>query len=119
MNKERLNKVEEQFKKDLADIFREIAQDRFRGLLLSVSSVSIAPDLSLARVYISIFPATEKKVIVDWLNSQEGSIKNKLVQKLRGGLRKMPELIFYLDDSVEREAEIDRILKGGGESPIK
>ena len=46
-------------------------------------------------------------------------IKNDLVRKLKGQLRKMPDLIFYLDDSIDREEELNRILKGGGESPIK
>lgn len=119
MESNRLNKLEEQFQKDLAEVFREIAQARFRGLLLSVTDVRITADLSLARVQVSVFPAKNKTEIVDWLNSQEGNIKNQLVQKFQGRLRKMPELIFYLDDSIDREDEIDRILKGGGDSPIK
>ena len=54
-----------------------------------------------------------------WLNDQKNVIKNNLVQKLKGSLRKMPSLTFYLDDSIDQEEEIDKILKGGGESPIK
>lgn len=119
MESNRLKKIEGQFQKDLADIFRELAQSRFRGLLLTVTRVSITSDLSLARCNVSIFPATNKREIVDWLNEHKASIKNDLVQKLQGGLRKMPDLIFYLDDSIDQEESIDRILKGGGESPIK
>tara|TARA_R110000850_G_scaffold12637_5_gene42244 strand:- start:306 stop:665 length:360 start_codon:yes stop_codon:yes gene_type:complete len=119
MDSNRLKKIEGQFQKDLADIFRELAQSRFRGLLLTITRVSITTDLSIARCNISVFPATNKEEIIDWLNEQKSSIKNDLVKKLKGSLRKMPDLIFHLDDSIDREESIDRILKGGGESPIK
>lgn len=119
MDANRLKKVEGQFQKDLADIFRGLAQAQLRGVILSVTRVGITSDLSLARCYVSIFPATNKQEIVQWLNDQKSSIKNELVHKLKGQLRKMPDLIFYLDDSLDREEAIDRILKEGGESPIK
>lgn len=119
MDSNRLKRVEGQFQKDLAEIFRELAQNRFRGLILGVSEVRITSDLSLARIYVTVFPAVNKQEIVDWLNKEKAAIKNSLVRKLEGKLRKMPDLNFYLDDSIDREAEIDRILKGGGESPIK
>lgn len=119
MQSNRLLRVEEQFKKDLAEIFRRLAQERFPGLILSVTGVKITPDLSLARVSVSVFPVKDKDRLIAWLNEQKGSIKNDLVQKLKGQLRKMPDLRFYLDDAIDQEAEIDRILKGGGESPIK
>ena len=119
MQSNRLLRLEEQFKKDLAEIFRRLAQDRFPGMLLSVTGVRVTPDLSLARVSVSVFPVKDKEEIIDWLNSQKSSIKNTLVKQLKGQLRKMPDLRFYLDDAIDQESEIDRILKGGGESPIK
>jgi ribosome-binding factor A len=119
MDTNRLKKIEGQFQKDLAEIFRELAQSRFRGLLLTITRVAITTDLSLARCHISVFPATNKDEIINWLNEQKNVIKNDLVHKLKGSLRKMPDLVFYLDDSIDREETIDRILKGGGESPIK
>lgn len=119
MDSNRLKKVAGQFQKDLAEIFRSMAQSSFRGLLLTVTRVTITTDLSLARCYISVFPAKDKQEVIDWLNENKASIKNDLVKKLKGQLRKMPDLIFYLDDSIDREEELNRILKGGGESPIK
>ena len=119
MQSNRLLRLEEQFKKDLAEIFRRLAQDRFPGLLLSVTGVRITPDLSLARVSVSLFPVKDKSQIIEWLNKHKASIKNDLVRELKGQLRKMPDLRFFLDDAIDQESEIDRILKGGGESPIK
>ncbi len=119
MQSNRLQRVEEQFKKDLAEIFRRMAQDRFPGMIMSVTGVRITPDLSLARISVSVFPVKDKENIIDWLNQQKASIKNALVKQLKGQLRKMPDLKFYLDNAIDDETEIDRILKGGGESPIK
>lgn len=119
MDSNRLKKVEGQIQKDLAEIFRQIAQNKFPGVLFSVSSVRITPDLSLARVQLSIFPVKDKEAIIDWCNQNENNIKNQVVKLFDGRMRKMPELVFYLDDSIEQEAEIDRILKNGGDSPIK
>jgi ribosome-binding factor A len=119
MQSNRLLRVEEQFKKDLSEIFRRLAQEKFPGLILSVTGVRITPDLSLARVSVSVFPVKDKEKLINWLNDQKGSLKNDLVKKLKGQLRKMPDLRFFLDDAIDQEAEIDRILKGGGESPIK
>ncbi len=119
MESNRLKRLEGQFQKDLAEIFREMAQSQFRGLLLSATRVNITSDVGLARCYVSVFPAKDKQEIVSWLNDNESLIKNTLVQKLKGALRKMPELRFFLDDSIEQEEAINNILKGGGESPIK
>lgn len=119
MDSNRLKKVEGQVQKDLAEIFRELAQAQFRGVLLTASRVRITSDLSIARCYVSLFPVKDKDSIIRWLNENKASIKNKLVQKLKGQLRKMPDLVFYLDDSIDQEEELSKILKGGGESPIK
>lgn len=119
MDSNRLKKVAGQMQKDLAEIFREMAQSQFKGLLLTVSRVTITTDLSLARCYVSVFPATDKQGVIDYLNEHKAVIKNSLVQKLKGQLRKMPDLVFYLDDSYDQEEALNKILKGGGESPIK
>lgn len=119
MESNRLKRVEGQVQKDLAEIFRDIAQARFPGVLFTVSRVGITPDLSLARVNLSVFPVKDKKAIIDWVKEQKPRIKDQLVKRFKGRLRKMPDLQFYLDESIDKEAEIDRILREGGESPIK
>lgn len=111
--------MEGQVQKDLAEIFREMAQERFQGVLITVSQVRISPDLSVARIQLSLFPVEDKHGIIDWVNDSKKSIKDALVRRFQGRLRKMPELYFYLDESIDQEAEIDRILRQGGESPIK
>lgn len=119
MENARLRRVEGQFQKDLAEILRLLAQEQFPGVLFTVSAVRITNDLSLARIQLSLFPVKNKEEIIKWVNAHQGRIKDQLVQKTGGGLRKMPDLVFYLDNALEQEAEIDRILKKGGDSPIK
>lgn len=119
MDSNRLQKVESQIQKDMAVIFREFAQNKFPGVLFTVSSVRVSADLSIARINISLFPVKDKNEILEYVNEEKASIKNQLVRKMKGSLRKMPELYFYVDEAMDREAEIERILKNGGESPIK
>lgn len=119
MDGSRLDKLERQVQKDLAEIFREIAQEHFRGIVFTVTRVRISPDLSIGRVNISLFPVKDKDIVMDWIREHGKSIKDRLVRKMKGSLRKVPDFHFYLDESIDAEAEIDRILKQGGESPIK
>lgn len=119
MDSSRLDKLERQVQKDLAEIFRELAQDQFRGVVLTITRVRISADLSIGRVNISMFPVKDKEAVLQWVRENGSLIKDKLVRKMKGSLRKMPDFHFYLDETIDAEEEIDRILKEGGESPIQ
>lgn len=119
MESNRLDRLESQMQKDLAEIFRELAQNQFRGVLFTITHVRVSPDLSIARVNLSMFPVKDKEEILAWIKEHSKVLKDNLVRKMKGSLRKMPELYFYLDESLDAESEIDRILKQGGDSPIK
>lgn len=119
MDSTRLKRVEAQMQKDLAEIFRQQAQSRFPGVLFTVTQVKITPDLSLARISISPFPDEHKQAIMDWVREHTKLLKQELVSRMKGRLRKMPELEYFLDESLEAESTIDRILREGGESPIQ
>jgi ribosome-binding factor A len=119
MDANRLKKVEGQVQKDLAEIFRQLAQEKFQGVLFTVSTVRITADLSIAHVNLSLFPVKDKALIIDWCNQHKNLIKDRLVKRFEGKLRKMPELYFHLDEAIDAQAEIDKILREGGDSPIK
>lgn len=72
-----------------------------KNLVLSVSKVSITVDLSAAKVYLSIFPHYKAKEILQGIQGNKNVLKHDLAQRLRNDLRKVPDLIFYLDDSLE------------------
>jgi ribosome-binding factor A len=118
MESNRLRKVTALLQQDIAEVLREIAQTRFKGLLLTVSGVRVSPDLGYARVYISVFPSDKGKEVIDWIQKEKSYIKDQVVRKLKGGLRQMPDLEFYLDDSLDYKDNIERLLKGDGDSPI-
>jgi len=118
MESERLKRVSSLLEQDLAQIFIGFAKKYFRGTLMSVTRVRVSPDLSVARVYVSLFPLKEKEIAMDILRKNASEIKSELANRTRHQLRKMPELNYYLDDSLDYEANIDRLLRGEGENPI-
>ena len=81
------------------------------GVLVSVSAVRISPDLSVARGYLSIFPSDRAEEILKNINSNARTIRYELGKIVRFQLRKIPELSFFIDDSLDYIEHIDNILK--------
>lgn len=119
MESERLKRLSSVLQQDLAEIFISIGKKYFKGVLLSVTRVRISSDLSIARVYISIFPMKDKATAMEVIERHHGEIKHELGLRARNQLRKMPELYFHLDDSLDYEENIDRLLRGEGDNPIQ
>ena len=110
METTRQAKIARLIQKDLSEIFRQQTA-KTHGTLVSVSAVRISPDLSIARVYLSIFPAERSQEILEGINSQSKTIRYELARKVRFQLRKCPELSFYIDDSLDYIENIDRLLQ--------
>jgi len=100
---------------ELQNMLREAGQT---GIIISVSKVGITTDLSIAKVYVSIFPAIKAAAIVAELNKLKPNIKHRVAQLTKHQLRKMPDLSFYNDDSLEYIEKIDKAVKGE-EDPLK
>ena len=81
------------------------------GVLVSVSAVRISPDLSVCRGYLSVFPSEKGSEIVETLNQNSKSIRFELGNRVRHQLRIIPELRFYIDDSLDYLERIDELLK--------
>ena len=110
METTRQAKIARLIQKDLSEIFRQQTA-KTHGTLVSVSAVRISPDLSIARVYLSIFPAERSQEILEGINSQSKTIRYELARKVRFQLRKCPELSFYIDDSLDYIDNIDKLLE--------
>lgn len=110
MESTRIQKIQRQIQKDLSEIFREDTA-KMRGVLVSVSNVRVSPDLSIARVHLSVFPSERAQEIVDGVNKNVKTIRYALAQRVRNQLRKTPELVFYIDDSLDYIEHIDELLK--------
>ena len=119
METQRQKKIAGVLQKDLADVLQRAATESgVKGTLISVSKVSVTSDLSIAKVYVSIFPTDRAADVLKDIKATQPSIRYELARRTRNQLRRMPELIFYLDDSLDYIEKIDKSLKEG-EDPIE
>ena len=106
----RLEKIARLIQKELSEIFR-LETAKTRGTLVSVSTVRVSPDLSIARIYLSVFPSDQGAAVVKNVNDNEKQVRYNLAQRVRYQLRRTPELVFYLDDSLDYIEHIDELLQ--------
>lgn len=109
METTRQAKIARLLQKELSEILR-LQTAKTHGIIISVSAVRISPDLSIAKAYLSIFPSTKAPEILENLTRNARTIRYDLGQKVRFQLRKVPELAFYLDDSLDYLEKIDQLL---------
>ena len=107
----RQQKVARQIQKDLAEIIRARGMAAYDGAMLTVSGVKITPDLALAKVYVSIFPSSKAETIMQKLEDETSRLRGELGRRVAKQLRIVPELAFYLDDSLDYVEHIDELLK--------
>jgi ribosome-binding factor A len=119
MESTRQKRISNLLQQDLADIFRAVGTNDFRGLLISVSKIRVSPDLGYARVYLSLFPVKDKEAVIVQLREMTAKIRFELGKRVGKQLRIVPELEFFVDDSIDYEEKIDKLLREGGENPIK
>ncbi len=110
METTRQSKINRLLQKELSDIFL-LQTKAMQGTLITVSTVRVSPDLGIARVYLSIFPSAKGPELVKAIQSNVKPIRHDLSQRVRFQLRKVPELMFYLDDSLDYIENIDNLLK--------
>ena len=115
MESKRQAKIARYIQKELSEIFRRQTA-RMGGVLVSVSTVRVSPDLSVAKAYLSIFPTDKSQEILANIKAQSKTVRYELAQAVKQVLRKCPELQFYLDDSLDYVENIDRLLAS---DPIK
>ena len=110
METTRQAKIARLIQKELSEILR-LQTAKTHGIIISVSAVRISPDLSIAKAYLSVFPSAKAPEILENLTRNAKTIRYDLGQKVRFQLRKVPELSFYLDDSLDYIENIDNLLK--------
>ena len=110
METTRQNKISRLLQKELSEIFL-FQTKAMPGILISVSAVRISPDKSIARVYLSVFPSEKAEEMVKNINENMKSIRFELGTRVRHQLRIIPELKFFVDDSLDYIEKIDSLLK--------
>lgn len=111
METTRQNKISRLIQKDLAEILQKESKDLFHGILVSVTNVRISPDLSVARVYLSVFPSEKAAATLIEIKHHQSKIRGLLGLKVGKQLRIVPQLDFHIDDSLDYIENIDRLLK--------
>ena len=106
METTRQNKISRLIQKELSEIFM-LQTKAMKGVLVSVSACRISPDLSICRVYLSIFPSQQSEEIVKNINGNMKAIRYELGTRVRI----IPELKFFVDDYLDYIENIDKLLK--------
>lgn len=104
-------KVAKQIQKDLAEMIRARGMAAYQGALVTVSGVKMSPDLAMAKVYVSIFPSNKAGEVMHILDDDKGRLRGELGRLVAKQLRIVPELSFFLDDSLDYVEHIDELLK--------
>ena len=119
METNRQKKIGQLLQNDLVDILQgEIRKNGISNLIISVSKVNVTSDLSIAKVYLSVFPSDKGGEILNAVKTNNSLIKHDLAQRVKNQLRKVPDLIFYIDDSLDYIEKIDNALSGK-ENPVE
>lgn len=104
-------KVARELQKHLAEIIRSKGMAVFGGAMISVTEVRISPDLSVAKVYVSIFPSSKAENAMQIINDNAKAIRGELGHIVAKQLRIVPELVFHLDTSLDYAEHINELLK--------
>lgn len=96
---------------EMTSIFRKMGLSMIDGGLLSISSVKITPDLLEARIYLSVFQAKDNQAVLKKVEERAYEIKRELSAKLKHQLRRIPEIRYYLDDTLDQVFKMEELLK--------
>lgn len=110
MDSTRQLKVARQIQRDLGEIFQLMGNTLSQGKMVTITSVRVSPDLSLAKVYLSIFPSENSKAFLEHLQPKIKNIRNELGKRIKNQVRIVPELAFFIDDSLDYVQHIDELL---------
>ena len=113
MESQRQRKIAGVIQKDVVDVLQRAASSGgMNGIIISVTQVKVTVDLSQAKVYLSIFPNDKAQELIKGITSNTALIRHELAQRTRHQLRRMPNLLFFIDDSLDYIDGIERSLKG-------
>ena len=111
MENTRQQKIAKQIQRDIAEILQRDHSSLLRGILVTVTTVRVSVDLAYAKVYISVFPFDKAATALELINGQNKAIRGALGNRMRNQVKSIPELQFFIDDSLEYIENIDSLLK--------
>lgn len=114
----RQRKVAQIIQEDFAEFFRKQASESKQTFLISVSDVKVTADLSIAKIYLSIFPPEFRKSIMQEIEQNKAQYRNFMGQKMGKQVRIIPDINFYLDTTLDDVEKIEKELRGEGDNPL-
>ncbi len=110
MSSVRLEKISALIRKELSLLFQKNMKVMFDGFMVTVTHARVAPDLSMCKIYLSFFPAGSANRGMELVEDQKSKIRKMLGDQTASQLRRIPELVFHVDDSLDYSDEIERLL---------
>lgn len=111
MDSTRQQKYSRLIQKEIAEIFQFDVKGKFGNIMITVTQVRVSPDLGVAKIYVSLFPVKEKDVMLKLIKQNTAEIRGHLGRRIRHQARIIPELIFFIDDSLDYAEHIEKLLK--------
>ena len=119
MESPRQKKIAALLQQEIAKMLQgAVRRESVSDLLISVTKVQVSVDLSVAKIHLSLFPSAQAQELLEGIQSNAFRIKHDLAQLLKNDLRRIPDLSFFLDDSLDYIEKIDRALQAN-ENPIQ
>jgi ribosome-binding factor A len=112
MESKRQQKVARQLQKDLSEIFQREVPHLFNGAFITVTSVRMSPDLSVARVYLSFLATKNKDMLLETIREHSRTLRQHLGERVRHQLRIVPDLTYFIDDTAEYAEKMDKLFAG-------
>lgn len=109
MNSTRQEKFARLMQRDLADIFLKHTHDWFEGKFITISSIHVSPDLGYVKVFLSVIEPGKKQYILNLVEFQAREIRKELAQKIRNQVRKVPELTYFVDESLDYVMKMENL----------
>ena len=107
----RQQKIAKQIQRDIAEIIQREYSAALRGTLVTVTTVRVSVDLAYAKIYVSVFPFDKAQATLAVIEQQNRTIRGALGRRMRNDVKSIPELQFFVDDSLEYIQNIDNLLK--------
>lgn len=112
MESKRQQKVARQLQKDLSEIFQREVPHLFNGAFITVTSVRVSPDLSVARVYLSFLATKNKEMLIETIREHSRVLRQHLGDRVRHQLRIVPDVTYFIDDTAEYAEKMDKLFSG-------
>ena len=111
MESQRQMKISRMLQREVGEIFQREARGKFGSAMITVTKVNVTRDMSVARVYLSLFATKDKSETLENIQSQTNSIRYHLGKRIRNQVRAIPKIEFYLDDSLDYIDNIEDLLE--------